>query len=567
MRTATTLTTAPTTNITNGTGAGIDMDDSYWFEIYENVITGNNWDGIYMDECGYGLIARNDISGNNDDGLDIYQSFNISVENNTFDENDDDGIEAEYSDNLTVEGNDFTNNGEDGIDIDNSDNISIIDNTVTGNDDDGCDLYDCPDVFIEDCTFNDNGENGLDIDECREVSVRNVVSDSNDCEGIRVWQSEDTTIEDSQISNNLLECEDTGIYVAYSTLYLKNGELVNNGDYGLLEDADAPMTVYWTIDDEALCQDNDIWIEHGWIVPTETGTLTKRNCDIFIGGEEVMTDGEVASALLVLETGEGNDTVANTTFGVIAETYTNSPYEGEIRIQVLDYNPGGAYSMEAFGKWVVITLDPDDIDLDYWILKIYYTDEELEASGIPEDELRIGYYNEDRGRWEFFDPPDGGVNEAENYVWARITHFSTFGVFGDEAPEEDKGRGAVSGYVTASPAQAPLPLQPTAPTEPVVPGEEEPCVEHWSCNDWLPEPCPPSGIQTRNCLDVKDCGTDSSKPDTTRPCDYVPSGLSGKATASAKPAAPAEDLTYLYILAIVIVLFLLMILLHKSGKI
>ncbi|MBU0761265.1 MAG: CehA/McbA family metallohydrolase, partial [Nanoarchaeota archaeon] len=47
------------------------------------------------------------------------------------------------------------------------------------------------------------------------------------------------------------------------------------------------------------------------------------------------------------------------------------------------------------------------------------------------------------------------------------------------------------------------------------------CVPDWSCSPWQPEPCPPSKIQTRTCVDLNECGTDEGKPSETQSCDYI----------------------------------------------
>lgn len=65
--------------------------------------------------------------------------------------------------------------------------------------------------------------------------------------------------------------------------------------------------------------------------------------------------------------------------------------------------------------------------LKNYILKIYYTDEEIQ--GINEDSLKIHYYNKLTKEWEIL---ESYVNTTGNYVWANLTHFSTYGIFGDE---------------------------------------------------------------------------------------------------------------------------------------
>jgi len=54
------------------------------------------------------------------------------------------------------------------------------------------------------------------------------------------------------------------------------------------------------------------------------------------------------------------------------------------------------------------------------------------------------------------------------------------------------------------------------------------CTPLWSCSAWSPEPCPPSGLQTRTCVDANFCGT--APPLETRSCYYVaPEEITGRA--------------------------------------
>lgn len=70
-------------------------------------------------------------------------------------------------------------------------------------------------------------------------------------------------------------------------------------------------------------------------------------------------------------------------------------------------------------------------NLSYVILKINYTEEELNMSGAVEDSLRIYKFN--GTNWTAFDPPGGGVNKTEKYVWANLTSFSDFAVGGKKS--------------------------------------------------------------------------------------------------------------------------------------
>lgn len=52
-------------------------------------------------------------------------------------------------------------------------------------------------------------------------------------------------------------------------------------------------------------------------------------------------------------------------------------------------------------------------------------------------------------------------------------------------------------------------------------GVPTPCVESWTCTDWVPSPCPSSEQQTRICIDINNCNTTNNKPSETQSCEYV----------------------------------------------
>jgi hypothetical protein len=81
------------------------------------------------------------------------------------------------------------------------------------------------------------------------------------------------------------------------------------------------------------------------------------------------------------------------------------------------------------------TINTSDFTNVTWVLiKLYYTDAEI--TGIDESTLQMSWYNETSGDWIILSAGnpdwvyDTGVNAAENYVWANMTHFSMYGING-----------------------------------------------------------------------------------------------------------------------------------------
>ncbi len=135
----------------------------------------------------------------------------------------------------------------------------------------------------------------------------------------------------------------------------------------------------------------------------------------------------------------GGNGVAESDDGNVSLNVTASDSGAMADLEIIqhDTNPGGSYFGVA-GMNTFIQIETDDLmdeEFEYMILKVYYDPKDIPA-GVAESELRIYYYNEDTGVWKP-EPLEGGkfgvdygVNTAENYIWAKITHLSIFGVFG-----------------------------------------------------------------------------------------------------------------------------------------
>jgi hypothetical protein len=162
-------------------------------------------------------------------------------------------------------------------------------------------------------------------------------------------------------------------------------------------------------------------------------------------------------------------------------------------------------------KSIAVTINASIVD--HAILKIYYTD--AEVAGLEANSLRIYHYNEASGTWEAV--PQQGVNATGRYVWANVTHFSTYGLFGKEL---SCGDGYCSGGETCSSCPEDCGTCPAAPSSGGGGtggggGGSAACVPMWSCTDW--SDCA-GGQNSRQCVDARSCGTDEGRPGETKEC-------------------------------------------------
>lgn len=155
-----------------------------------------------------------------------------------------------------------------------------------------------------------------------------------------------------------------------------------------------------------------------------------------------------------------------------------------------------------------LTVDIDSSIVDYAIIKIYYTAGEINNFNV--NLLRIYFYNESIGEWE--EVPEQGINTQENYVWAKVTHFSSYGLFGNEL---FCGDGICSSGIGESCSSCPVDCG-TCPSGGGVSGGYITCEEKWVCTDW--SVCS-EGIQTRTCVDENECNTFVNKPSESQSCE------------------------------------------------
>lgn len=87
--------------------------------------------------------------------------------------------------------------------------------------------------------------------------------------------------------------------------------------------------------------------------------------------------------------------------------------------------------LPGLGKYLRITSDLSNKNIDSIKIKIYYSDDEL--GDIAEEDLVIYYYNTTVEKWLPVTTIEGnyGVNTEENYVWAITDHLTDFGAFED----------------------------------------------------------------------------------------------------------------------------------------
>ncbi|MBN2111741.1 right-handed parallel beta-helix repeat-containing protein, partial [Candidatus Woesearchaeota archaeon] len=549
---------------------GIDLYDSR----NEDIISGNVIYDIFADaaiKLSYGTYAQinNNQINNSVIGIYLYEVHNSTISGNTIGEVGT-GIEVYSSDANTVQSNNLTDvTSEGGIKIHTGSNSNIITgNTVKCTESSknyygigvigsitpaensqmsGNELYNCEyGLYALDVTYfsadseeyHDNWYGAFLDDVGFDDDTMPAITESetyNNIDGIYVIGGSYAYIENTDFTEN--NDITSGLHVGFgSTVYLNSGDFISNSVYGINADG----TVYWSLGEDVYCTDNDIVIADGWIVPMG-GNIIADTCSISVNGEDFnMSGGQVGYYTESFSAGMPD--FGSSDYGVSGEIYTLGGYPGgDLVVKFYNENPGGSgFYLEEFGLWIDASLDPDPgANLDWWILRIHYTDEELAASGLRESELEIQFYNATNSSW--YREPNQGVNTTDNYVWANLTHFSVFGIFGSAAT--GGGGGSTSrcsdecdsgevlcrdGSMLVCQYSSSLGCwkwaeEYCALNEECVDGKcvEMACVEDWICDNW--GECS-GGTQTRACEDWNSCGTSVHKPATSRACTVTEEG-------------------------------------------
>ncbi|MEM3527067.1 MAG: right-handed parallel beta-helix repeat-containing protein [Candidatus Bathyarchaeia archaeon] len=144
--------------------------------------------------------------------------------------------------------------------------------------------------------------------------------------------------------------------------------------------------------------------------PGGTGDAVTDNVDFtpWLGASLSNVDSEKVQA-------GTTTTVGSSTMGVSADVTTTT---GTPTVTVATYtsNPGGKPTFSALGKYVDVQID-NAAGVTQILIKVYYTDAEVAASGITESTLKLYWWT--GSAWVACS--DTGVDTVNNYIWARIT--------------------------------------------------------------------------------------------------------------------------------------------------
>jgi len=484
-------------NCGNGCG-GIELNYEDNSTIQDNEVL-NNYNGISLFESYNNRISSNTLSGNHNIEMRIASNNNANnggsniINGNTITGIGGwSGIRVGTPNNTVTENNIACDDSGNGIDL-YSRWLEPDGNYFSGNDVSGCtygfyatgysgwSYYPLNIFTIEGDNYHDNSNSGIYLyyvggEEMPAISNTEVYNNTHG-----VWlASSYANITDTHFNDNSGSEGLTGLHVdPSSTAYLTNGNFVNNGQWGIY---DLVLNhVYWVINGSAKCINNNIVMQTGGQnITFDGGVLELGNCTIFIdgAGTGINLTGKIKSLQRIEESIIAN---ISTEIGSIdADTnitlYLANDVATTITVAATTPNSTPTNSLTTL-KGIEISVDSTTSgELTWALIKIFYNDSELAAANIDESTLKIYFYNTTTGFWQ--PEPNQGVDIVNNYIWANVTHFSLFGVFGS---------------LVASPV---LPSIPAG-------GGGGGCYSVWRCSDW--SECYANSTQYRTCSDIV-CG-------------------------------------------------------------
>jgi len=221
----------------------------------------------------------------------------------------------------------------------------------------------------------------------------------------------------------------------------------------------ATGSVYWEVSSRNRIVDNNLTVR-GTINITGSGVLELINSYLTLNGVLFGRTGNITT----LES-ESRNMTANTTgdvsFNEVDVNLTLMLSENVSAVFVAspvvpNSTPSSLNTLKAVDISVPSSVNGN---LTWAIIRIFYNASELASANIDESTLKMYYYNESSSSWQL--EPHQGVDTANNYVWANVTHFSTYGAFGSAPASSSSsgGGGSSSGSYTSTVALSDTPTE------------------------------------------------------------------------------------------------------------
>lgn len=171
----------------------------------------------------------------------------------------------------------------------------------------------------------------------------------------------------------------------------------------------------------------------GYTAPANQVVTVLEDTETPVSGVYQAIPGTVAAEIkesdLVSETNPFILDAAEDTGAYLVISQISAPVTVVVK-SITDYEgvpPPSAWKL--LGNCVEITVNDTDATVSA-VIRIYYTPQQLEASGLDENTLTIHYWNTTANRWM---QVESNINTNEHFVWATVNHLSMWAIMG-QAP-------------------------------------------------------------------------------------------------------------------------------------
>jgi parallel beta-helix repeat protein len=337
----------------------------------------------------------------------------------------------------------------------------------------------------------------------------------------------------NEFTNNQISGYYYGLYLENVINYSLSSENYYNNFYAIYSKGINQSSLI--LKKDIICTNNPIYLSNQNIIPAG-GKIIRSDCPIKLGNNSFSEPNGTTYGYheFTINTTENNK-IGSKEKGVELIINSLGEYIGNFSVEFVipDSKPSSGLS-----TLTGLEIRPTpQINISSYILKIYYSDADI--SSLDENSLVISYYNSSSD-WEIYSSANnnGGVNKDENYVWANITHFSEFGVYGSapvSPPSSSSGGGSGGGGSGGSSLE---------------------CQTNWTCSEW--SSCV-NETQIRSCIKtIPTCTKTTIRPiesqNCTLPTEYVKYNQTGTSKITGAVIGTAEKIAIAGVIIVLIIL-------------
>lgn len=412
-------------------GATITKD----LTLTENIIcSGSNGINIGADDVTLDCAEKSITYGTTNAKIGVYSKYNRTTIQNCIISGFIAGLYIENSSDHTIISNDVYNNynaPSSGIYLFNVNDSVISDNNVYLNDI-GIHTKDSyTNIIQRNMIYSNNLGSGSNIGRgiyFESTNKYNTISSNTISNHSNYGVYFDSGSSDNNITSNVLVNNTVGMHLLSNDNNLRNNNLSSHSNNAI--NASGTGTTWYATETSKLT-DNNAYIS-GRLVFDGGKIILSQDSYIYLNGSIINTTNQTLSGLQQSSDTFNDSSSKETEFSNVKTNITFKLNSNKsLSFTIGDVTESS--SKTGMNTFKALDIQINDTDnLSWAIIKMYYNQSELDAANIDPNTLKIYFYNESASpaAWEEIASDKQGVDTTNNYVWANVTHFSTYGAFG-----------------------------------------------------------------------------------------------------------------------------------------